>query len=1010
MKIGLKHEQVLKSFYPNALKRYNECTNLKMVCEEEGITSADGLLSGLQVGTKFSPMLAKGFSTSGGGQVAAVEAAMKHEPFVMDIKLDGERMQCHLDEGGHVSFFTRRGNDYTDNYMPLSQIVRDNILVDVPHAQRDQYKMIIDGEVCAWDVVLQENMPFGSNLSVAKVERELRESYGNYVPAGWDRNLSACMYFVAFDLVYFDGPEAGQIIDDAMNECGIDERFVDTGEISHLPLAVRRKILTKILHPVANRFDMVKSRSVLSADVTERRAAIEAFFNEVTVAGEEGLVIKNLSSTYELGEKSRGTGSWVKMKPEYGDQTEDLDLLILGAYYGEGTGMRGEGLSTFLCGVRDDSNNGGGWKTLCKVGTGYSFDELRELRDRLKDITVPWNNARPPEHLAHWNINKRDDRPNVYILPENSIVVQLKCAELVDSFAFSAGVTCRFPRLQRIRYDKSPQEVMKLSEVMAIKDQVRDTTHQTFEKTQGQSKKGKKAKGEAAEQVAVGKKRTNVVDDQFRVSNRKISREGRIFEGQIFCVLENEFTYGRTIDLANVASGGAINSTNTVDTNSANNGNKSNNTTQNTTQMSDLTQSQSQFRLETQTQVTQKISPNTTQNTTQTPAVTTQQLHNLFPTQTPSIHHGDTQAYELPELEKEQETQVSDHSGGSASTHSTSTSSAGRRYTREELISSIKAQGGEVVASPTHPDCKIIAGNKRTFQLNNYIERGDRDVIDFSYIIECLAADELLTPRSVQYLGCCAATRLSLVGVCNIFGDSYTEDITPEDLQRLYLSLEGVVGKAEKEVHFLEHSGKMTAAARKKAATLIASTEVLTAEDLREARHVLSDWAEMKTKGWRDLCCEYLQEEEREPVYFSKLNAMWSDRTVICLDMYSDLGACQTPTMTAILAAQSKRTSLNSALIEASNTPRHAALYMALYHRLIAYGAVVSDSLHGAVTHVVVMPDARGRGADIKDRIRLLRTLDARSYEKRIVSPKWVEGCLERGYMDEPTREEKVAI
>jgi hypothetical protein len=35
--------------------------------------------------------------------------------------------------------------------------------------------------------------------------------------------------------------------------------------------------------------------------------------------------------SYELGEKSRGTALWVKMKPEYGDQTEDLDMLILGA-------------------------------------------------------------------------------------------------------------------------------------------------------------------------------------------------------------------------------------------------------------------------------------------------------------------------------------------------------------------------------------------------------------------------------------------------------------------------------------------------------------------------------------------------------------------------------------------------------------------------------------------------------------------------------------------------------
>jgi hypothetical protein len=37
-----------------------------------------------------------------------------------------------------------------------------------------------------------------------------------------------------------------------------------------------------------------------------------------------------LVCSYELGEKSRGTALWVKMKPEYGDQTEDLDMLILG--------------------------------------------------------------------------------------------------------------------------------------------------------------------------------------------------------------------------------------------------------------------------------------------------------------------------------------------------------------------------------------------------------------------------------------------------------------------------------------------------------------------------------------------------------------------------------------------------------------------------------------------------------------------------------------------------------
>ena len=45
LKIGLKHETVLNHFYPTALKRFNECVSLRLVCEEEGITTE---LSGVQ--------------------------------------------------------------------------------------------------------------------------------------------------------------------------------------------------------------------------------------------------------------------------------------------------------------------------------------------------------------------------------------------------------------------------------------------------------------------------------------------------------------------------------------------------------------------------------------------------------------------------------------------------------------------------------------------------------------------------------------------------------------------------------------------------------------------------------------------------------------------------------------------------------------------------------------------------------------------------------------------------
>lgn len=304
--------------------------------------------------------------------------------------------------------------------------------------------------------------------------------------------------FVAFDILYLEGPASERIIQTSLQECGIYGRYVPPGEITNLPLIVRRAILSKVLSPIPNRVDIVPSRIVTAQDTNMRKEQIEAYFNEVTLAGEEGLVIKNLNSCYELGEKSRAAALWVKMKPEYGDQTDDLDLLVLGAYYGEGKGLRGKGISTFVCGVKDDRNPHI-YHTLCKVGTGYSFDELLALRKIISEISVQWNPRSPPPHLASWKMSKKDI-PNVYIPPEKSIVVTLKCAEIVPSANFSSGLCCRFPRIQAIRHDKAYTDIMSLRDVYDLKQQLRNTTHEVAEAREassggaaGSDKRGKKA-------------------------------------------------------------------------------------------------------------------------------------------------------------------------------------------------------------------------------------------------------------------------------------------------------------------------------------------------------------------------------------------------------------------------------------------------------------------------------------------------------------------------------------
>jgi DNA ligase-4 len=548
LKIGLKHENVLRAFYPNALKRYNECTNLRTVCEEEGLVSDR---SGIQLFINFSPMLAKGFPNASLGQVNTVENTMNKEPFVMDLKLDGERILCHIGDDNSFTLFTRRGNDYTDNYYPVAH----NVIMSLRKKDHN-FSCILDGEICAFDGVSKNFLPFGQNLSVARTEREYGEDKQNSVD--WYKDLPHWMTFVMFDIVYIDGEGCEEVISKALLECGVTSGVqVSPGEISHLPLAVRRRILMSIIEEEQNRVELVPCRYVTSTDAQERKAVIEDYFNEITLAGKEGLVIKNLNSPYEFGEKSRAKGNWVKMKPEYGDHAEDLDLLVLAAYYGEGQNLRGEGLSTFLLGVKDDKDPDH-FQTLCKVGTGYNFEELTELRNKIQEICLPWDPKSPPEHLAHWKIAKRDDRPNVYIPPEKSFVMQLKCAEIVDSISFSCGLTCRFPRVQRIRYDKSYRDILSVSDIIAAKNRPRNvltSSHVDYEeKTERERKRSRKSSSDANHGTA-SRKRDQAIDDQFRLTNlKKVDQEGRIFQGCTFCVLENDFVYTSSNSMLNTTS------------------------------------------------------------------------------------------------------------------------------------------------------------------------------------------------------------------------------------------------------------------------------------------------------------------------------------------------------------------------------------------------------------------------------------------------------------------------
>ena len=164
-------------------------------------------------------------------------------------------------------------------------------------------------------------------------------------------------------------------------------------------------------------------------------------FNEALARNEEGIIIKKKDSIYKPDERCN---DWIKMKCDYIDSLNDsLDLIIIGAFYGEGKKRIQGGtsydfndhISSFLIGViktLDITNPKNSLiLPISKVGTGYSIEELEILRQKLKNSWKKYDPRIPTKLFGNW-IPAISERPDVFIEdPSLSIILEVKAAELV---------------------------------------------------------------------------------------------------------------------------------------------------------------------------------------------------------------------------------------------------------------------------------------------------------------------------------------------------------------------------------------------------------------------------------------------------------------------------------------------------------------------------------------------------------------------------------------------------
>ena len=363
---------------------------------------------GVEVGVPIRPMLAERLGTveeileKMGGR-----AAFEH-------KYDGMRIQAHSDGAG-VRLFSRRLETITAQFPDV---------VEAMATAFPDHQVIMEFEAVVHNPETGELLPFQEVSHRRGRVHGLAESVEDYP-----------LVLFVFDVLYLDGREL------------LYETF-----------DLRRRALEDLLAGVAD--DQGPFRPSTLAWIDDPGEG-ESFFLGALAAGCEGIIAKSdqEDSIYRAG--ARGW-QWIKYKADYrSGMTDTVDLVVVGAYAGSGkrTGYYG----ALLMAARNEEE--GTLESVCKLGTGFSDEELASLHQRLQPLVVPDRAATVDTGLE----------PDFYVQPD--LVLEVLGAEVtlspVHRCSFGvvregAGLAIRFPRMMRVRDDKGWQEATTSAEIEAM--------------------------------------------------------------------------------------------------------------------------------------------------------------------------------------------------------------------------------------------------------------------------------------------------------------------------------------------------------------------------------------------------------------------------------------------------------------------------------------------------------------------------------------------------------------
>lgn len=445
MKVGATERTILNIWHPDAETLFNVSSSLRRVCWElyNPAVRLEGDDTDITLMQCFQPQLAQFQMRTFDFVIKKLRPDENDPVFWIEEKLDGERMQLHMEEdstkpgGKRFGFWSRKAKDYTYLYGDGLQDSNSALSRHLQFAFHENVRnIILDGEMITWDPELDQIVPFGTLKTAALAEQKNPFSTGQ-------RPL-----FRVFDILYLN--------DEALTKYTMRDR---------------RRALEASVKSVHRRMEI--------HPFTEGKtgADIEVLLRKVVADSSEGLVIKNPRSMYKLNERN---DDWIKVKPEYmTEYGEALDCVVIGGYYG--SGRRGGNISSFLCGLRVDETHvrHGANPMKCysffKVGGGFAASDYAGIRHHTDGKWKDWDTKKPPlEYVELAGGDRQHERPDVWIRPDESVVLSVKAAQVAVTDLFRVNFTLRFPRFKKLRMDKDWKSALSISDFIALKANVEE--------------------------------------------------------------------------------------------------------------------------------------------------------------------------------------------------------------------------------------------------------------------------------------------------------------------------------------------------------------------------------------------------------------------------------------------------------------------------------------------------------------------------------------------------------